>query len=56
VTIEVVLNSLHKSKDQNKLDYYMIGDSLISDIKGGNENGFKTILVTTGNYKPDESL
>ncbi|TNV77271.1 hypothetical protein FGO68_gene9088 [Halteria grandinella] len=30
---------------------YMVGDSLTSDIYGGNQNGFDTVLVTTGNYK-----
>lgn len=28
-----------------------MGDSLESDIKGGKENGFTTILVKTGNYR-----
>ncbi len=28
--------------------YFMIGDSLIADVQGGNENGMKTILVHNG--------
>jgi ribonucleotide monophosphatase NagD (HAD superfamily) len=28
----------------------MIGDSIKSDIKGGNTNGFDTFLVKTGLY------
>ena len=31
----------------------MIGDSLDSDIRGGNTNDFTTILVKTGNYRGD---
>jgi len=34
----------------------MVGDSLDSDIKGGNSNGFETILVKTGNYKEGKDL
>ena len=40
----------------------MVGDSLESDIKGGNMNGFDTILVKSGlysdkeNHKLDDSL
>ena len=29
----------------------MVGDSPDTDIIGGNENGFETFLVKTGNYK-----
>jgi len=29
----------------------MVGDSIESDIKGGHVNGFRTVLVKTGNYK-----
>ena len=36
-------------------DLFMIGDSLHSDIRGGNANGFQTILVRTGgNYRGEE--
>ncbi len=34
----------------------MIGDSLYSDILGGNANGFKTILVKTGNYRDGQEI
>ena len=30
----------------------MVGDSLESDILGGHVNGFTTLLVETGNFKP----
>lgn len=40
----------------DNLDLYMVGDSLISDIRGGNENGFKTVLVKTGNYKEGDAI
>jgi len=32
----------------------MIGDNPNVDIKGGNENGFTTILVKTGVFHSDE--
>ena len=34
----------------------MIGDSLKSDIYGGKQNGFITILVKTGNYKSGDVI
>lgn len=34
----------------------MIGDSLESDIYGGNSNGFKTVLVESGNYKKGDKI
>ena len=37
------------------MQLYMVGDSPDSDIKGGKENGFKTLLVKTGNYKHNET-
>ncbi len=33
------------------MTFYMVGDSPEIDIKGGNDNGFETILVQTGNYQ-----
>ena len=39
----------HKLGAQSRL--YMVGDSLQSDINGGHANGFRTLLVETGNYK-----
>jgi ribonucleotide monophosphatase NagD (HAD superfamily) len=36
-------------------DIYMVGDSPDSDIKGGQQNGLKTILVETGNYRKGET-
>lgn len=32
-------------------NYYMIGDTLLTDIKGANENGIHSILVRTGMFK-----
>lgn len=56
VNIEI-LNSLNIEKllkkssfPNEKLKYYMVGDSPKSDIIGGNANGFETFLVKTGNY------
>lgn len=34
----------------------MVGDTVESDIYGGNSNGFKTILVESGNYKKGDSI
>ena len=34
----------------------MVGDTVESDIYGGNSNGFKTILVESGNYKKVDSI
>jgi ribonucleotide monophosphatase NagD (HAD superfamily) len=34
----------------------MVGDTVESDILGGNSNGFKTILVESGNYKKGDPL
>ncbi len=34
----------------------MVGDSLESDILGGNSNGFKTVLVESGNYKKGDAI
>jgi ribonucleotide monophosphatase NagD (HAD superfamily) len=34
----------------------MVGDTVESDILGGNSNGFKTILVESGNYKKGDSF
>ena len=42
---------MNKQANNDKLTYYMVGDSPSSDILGGNQNGFETILVKTGNYK-----
>ena len=38
------------------MNLYMIGDSLKSDIYGGNQNGFTSILVKTGNYKSGDLI
>jgi ribonucleotide monophosphatase NagD (HAD superfamily) len=54
--------SYAKSKLQNiasekvDVDFYMVGDTVESDILGGNSNGFKTILVESGNYKKGDPL
>jgi HAD superfamily hydrolase (TIGR01450 family) len=37
----------------NKNDILMVGDSLITDIIGGNKFGIDTCLVLTGNVQPD---
>jgi ribonucleotide monophosphatase NagD (HAD superfamily) len=34
----------------------MVGDTIESDIVGGNSNGFKTILVESGNYKKGDTI
>lgn len=36
-------------------NFYMIGDNPAVDIKGGNDNGFKTILVRTGVFESREA-
>ena len=36
--------------EKGDLDLFMVGDTVESDIFGGNSNGFKTILVESGNY------
>lgn len=41
---------------ENEPQLFMVGDSLNSDIKGGNDNGFKTLLVKTGNYKDGDNI
>ena len=33
-------------------DFFMVGDSPEIDIKGGKDNGFTTVLVESGLYKP----
>jgi Predicted sugar phosphatases of the HAD superfamily len=39
--------------DVTKKDILMVGDSLITDIIGGNKFGIDTCLVLTGNVQPD---
>ncbi len=31
----------------------MVGDDIVTDIKGGREAGLRTVLVKTGKYRPD---
>ena len=45
-----------QASTSSELSFYMIGDSLEADIKGGNSNGFKTILVKTGNYRDGQDM
>lgn len=48
-------NLLETQLSHPQSDLFMIGDSLSSDIRGGNANGFQTILVRTGgNYRGEE--
>ena len=45
---------LHANNPNQQVSYYyMIGDNPSVDIKGGNENGFKTILVRTGVFNEE---
>ena len=37
-----------KKRFSPESDFYMIGDSLEADIKGGNDNGCASVLVLTG--------
>jgi ribonucleotide monophosphatase NagD (HAD superfamily) len=46
----VLEHLLTEQARSSELKLYMVGDSPHSDIKGGNENGFETILVKTGLY------
>ncbi len=41
---------------KSDLDFYMVGDTIESDIVGGNSYGFKTILVESGNYKKGDTI
>ncbi|CDW82424.1 UNKNOWN [Stylonychia lemnae] len=43
-------NTLKQQTQTDNLDLFMVGDSPEIDIVGGNQNGFKTILVKSGNY------
>lgn len=44
---------LNLSGDFSKRDVLMVGDTLGTDILGGNKFGFKTMLVLSGNTRPE---
>jgi len=44
---------LNKTGSFNKKDILMVGDTLGTDILGGNKFGLKTLLVLSGNTRPD---
>ncbi|WP_238443746.1 HAD-IIA family hydrolase [Salsipaludibacter albus] len=42
--------------DVHSEDTYMVGDNLLTDIKGGLEAGMETVLVMSGMTGPDDAL
>ena len=42
--------------DVHSEDTYMVGDNLLTDIKGGLEAGLETVLVMSGMTGPDDAL
>lgn len=46
-------NYAFSEDEANKKDILMVGDSLVTDIIGGNKFGIDTCLVLTGNILPD---